>query len=62
MALLSNTGVSPSTMTGTLLFGLYLANSAPNWSPLRVSTGMASYSSPASSRNRATFIGFGARL
>ena len=42
MALLSKTETSPSTMAGTLLFGLIAAKAGANWSPLRVSTGIAS--------------------
>ncbi len=62
MALLSNTVASPSTRTGTLPFGFNAVKPGASCSPLRVSTGTGSYSSPASSRNSATFIGLGARL
>ena len=62
MALLSNTATSPSTMAGTLPLGLTARNAGLNWSPLRVSTGMASYGNPASSRNSATLVGLGEPL
>ena len=42
MALLSNTVASPSSITGTLLFGFSAAKVGANCSPLRVSTGTAS--------------------
>jgi hypothetical protein len=48
MAVLSNTRTSASTITGTLALGLSATNSALNCSPLRVSTGMASYGNPLS--------------
>jgi hypothetical protein len=60
MALLSKTVVAPSTMTGTLAFGLSALNAAECCSPFRVSTGIASYGRPVSSSSKATFIGFGA--
>ena len=62
VALLSNTTTSPSTIAGTLPLGLTLRKSARNWSPVRVSMGMGSYAMPASSRNRATLVGFGEPL
>jgi hypothetical protein len=62
MALLSNTNTPPSSIAGTLPFGFTLRNSGLNWSPVRVSTGTGSKGRPASSRNSATLVGFGAAL
>ncbi len=62
IALLSKM-VSPSSMmTGTFALGLIARNSGECCSPLRVSTGTGSYGRPISSRQSATFIGFGAML
>ena len=60
MALLSNTVVPPSTITGTLAFAFSARKAGACCSPLRVSTGTASNGRPDSSRNSATFIGLGA--
>src|SRR5450759_46133 len=60
MALLSNTVASPSTIAGTLAFGLIARYSGLCCSPLRVSTGTGSYGKPVSSSMSATFIGLGA--
>ena len=42
MALLSNTLTPPSSIAGTLEFGLMARYSGVNWSPLRVSTAIGS--------------------
>ena len=59
IAVLSKTRTPPSVMVGVLLLGLIATKLAANCSPFRVSTGTTSYGRPDSSRNSATFAGFG---
>ena len=59
MALLSKITLPSSTIEGAFAFGFIALYSGVCCSPFLVSTGMASYSNPISSKHKATFIGLG---